>query len=100
MIGRENPKQIGFARLITDEVTLAWLEDVYILPEYRKRGLATWLTHCIKEVLVKKSIGSAMALSSPHTLKMYEDNLGMKEFVSRRNPALKIIIRRAEDYKS
>lgn len=39
--------QIGFARVISDFATYAYLADVYILEEYRGRGLATWLMECI-----------------------------------------------------
>ncbi len=36
-------RQIGFARVITDYATFAYLADVYILELYRGRGLAKWL---------------------------------------------------------
>lgn len=36
-------KQIGFARIITDYATIAYLGDVFILPEYRGQGLSVWL---------------------------------------------------------
>lgn len=36
-------KQIGFARLITDKASFAYLADVFILPEHRNKGLAKWL---------------------------------------------------------
>jgi ribosomal protein S18 acetylase RimI-like enzyme len=32
-------QQVGFARAITDCVTMAYLADVYVLPAYRGRGL-------------------------------------------------------------
>jgi GNAT superfamily N-acetyltransferase len=35
--------QIGFARVITDYATIAYLGDVFILPEYRGRGLSKWM---------------------------------------------------------
>ena len=31
--------QIGFARLITDKATFAYVADVFILSEYRGKGL-------------------------------------------------------------
>jgi GNAT superfamily N-acetyltransferase len=34
--------QIGFARVITDRATYAYLCDVYVLEEYQGRGLGTW----------------------------------------------------------
>ena len=40
-------KQVGFARVITDQATIAYLGDVFVLPEYRGRGLAKWLMECI-----------------------------------------------------
>lgn len=36
-------KQIGFARIITDKSTFAYLADVFIINSYRKQGLAKWL---------------------------------------------------------
>ena len=36
-------EQIGFARVITDHATYAYLADVYVLEEYRGRGLGRWL---------------------------------------------------------
>ncbi|HEY0274364.1 MAG TPA: GNAT family N-acetyltransferase [Chitinophaga sp.] len=39
--------QIGFARVITDRATFAYLADVYILKPYRGRGLARWLVKTI-----------------------------------------------------
>jgi len=35
--------QIGFARAFTDGATLIYLADVYVLPEYRGRGLGVEL---------------------------------------------------------
>ena len=39
--------QVGFARVVTDRVTRAWLADVFILKEHRRRGLGKWLVQCI-----------------------------------------------------
>jgi len=36
-------RQVGFARVITDRATYAYLCDVYLLEEYQGRGLGTWL---------------------------------------------------------
>lgn len=40
-------KQIGFARVITDYSTIAYLGDVYILEDYRGLGLSKKLMECI-----------------------------------------------------
>lgn len=39
----EDNKQIGFARVITDNATFAYLADVFILPPYRGKGLSKQL---------------------------------------------------------
>ena len=41
------PLQIGFARLVSDQATLAWLCDVVIDPAYRGQGLGKWLIECV-----------------------------------------------------
>lgn len=40
-------KQIGFARVITDYATFAYLADVYILKPYRGQGLSKWMMDVI-----------------------------------------------------
>src|SRR5213080_3195711 len=39
----DRERQIGFARAFTDGVSLVYLADVYVLPEYRRRGLGVEL---------------------------------------------------------
>jgi GNAT superfamily N-acetyltransferase len=41
--------QAGFARAVTDRATFAWIADVFVLPEHRGRGLATWLMRTVVE---------------------------------------------------
>lgn len=43
----ERDRQIGFARVISDYATFAYLGDVFVLPEYRGFGLAKWLMQCV-----------------------------------------------------
>jgi len=43
----EGERQIGFARVVSDRATFAYLADVFVLPEFRGRGLATWLLTCV-----------------------------------------------------
>ena len=40
-------KQIGFARVITDYATFAYLADIFIEKSYRKQGLSKWLIQTI-----------------------------------------------------
>ncbi len=43
------PQQVGFARLITDEATFAYLSDVFVLQAHRGRGLGRWLTEVVMQ---------------------------------------------------
>jgi GNAT superfamily N-acetyltransferase len=45
----EGGRQIGFARIITDRATFAYVADVYVLESHRGRGLALWLMQTIRE---------------------------------------------------
>ena len=40
-------RQVGFARVITDSATIAYLGDVFVLPECRGQGLSKWLMECV-----------------------------------------------------
>lgn len=42
-------KQAGFARVVTDKATFAYLCDVFILADYRRLGLSKWLIQTIKQ---------------------------------------------------
>ncbi|UOG74402.1 GNAT family N-acetyltransferase [Hymenobacter tibetensis] len=40
-------QQAGFARVVTDRATFAWLCDVFVLPAYRGHGLSKWLMRVV-----------------------------------------------------
>jgi GNAT superfamily N-acetyltransferase len=39
----EGPRQIGFARVVSDGAAIAYLADVFVVAERRGRGLGAWL---------------------------------------------------------
>ena len=39
--------QVGFARVVSDQATFAYLGDVFILDEFRGRGLGKWLMEVV-----------------------------------------------------
>ena len=43
----DNDKQIGYARMVTDTATFAYLADVFIDENYRGKGLGKWLVKTI-----------------------------------------------------
>lgn len=40
-------EQVGFARVVTDFATFAWIGDVFVVEEHRGRGLSKWLMEII-----------------------------------------------------
>jgi GNAT superfamily N-acetyltransferase len=40
--------QVGFARVVTDRATFAYLCDVYVLESHRGRGLGKWLMEAVQ----------------------------------------------------
>lgn len=38
---------IGFARVVSDHATVAYLGDVFVSPAHRGQGLSKWLMECI-----------------------------------------------------
>jgi GNAT superfamily N-acetyltransferase len=42
-------RQVGFARVVSDWATFAWLADVYVLPAHRGRGLGKALVEAVIE---------------------------------------------------
>ena len=43
----DGDRQVGLARVISDRATFAYLCDVFVVPEYRGRGLSKWLVECV-----------------------------------------------------
>jgi GNAT superfamily N-acetyltransferase len=44
----EASRQVGFARIISDFATFAYLADVFVLESHRGRGLGVWLIETIR----------------------------------------------------
>ncbi|WP_277586559.1 GNAT family N-acetyltransferase [Psychrobacillus antarcticus] len=63
-----SPKQIGFARVVSDLVRYSWLGDVFVLPEYRGKGLSKWLMTIIIENPKLKGTNFHLGTKDAHTL--------------------------------
>jgi GNAT superfamily N-acetyltransferase len=44
-----NGAQVGFARVVSDFATVAYLGDVFVLESHRGRGLSKWMMECIMQ---------------------------------------------------
>jgi N-acetylglutamate synthase-like GNAT family acetyltransferase len=69
----DDGEPIGFARLVTDRATFAWLCDVYVVPERRGQGVGTALMDAIDAELVGRHIKRALLVttSSPELYARY-----------------------------
>ena len=62
-------RQIGFMRVVTDYATFAWLCDVIIEPEYRGRGLGTWMLEAVLDAPELRALHRVMlATQDAHEL--------------------------------
>jgi GNAT superfamily N-acetyltransferase len=52
----ETGKQVGFARMVTDYAVFGWLMDVFILEEYRGKGLGKLLMQSVMAHPVLKNL--------------------------------------------
>jgi GNAT superfamily N-acetyltransferase len=43
----DGAQQVGFARVVTDYATFAWLCDLFVVESHRGQGLGKWLVECI-----------------------------------------------------
>ena len=46
-VSGDDARQAGFARVVSDRATFAWICDVFVLPEHRGAGLGKWLMECM-----------------------------------------------------
>ncbi|KAL2862836.1 uncharacterized protein BJX67DRAFT_289954 [Aspergillus lucknowensis] len=76
----EELQQIGFARLVTDQYTFAYLTDVYVIPEFQGLGLGGWILDCIDEVLKPLPYLRWLMLrtSSERSVQSYRARFGME----------------------
>lgn len=85
-------EQVGFARVITDLATFAYLCDVFILPDYRKLGLSKWLMNIITNHSDLKGVRRFMlATNDAHSLYSqygFEQNVNPELFMQKvlKNP--------------
>ncbi len=65
----ESKKLIGFTRVVTDGATFAWICDVFILDEYRKRGYSKLLMDFVMKKLKPMNLRRiSLATKDAHSL--------------------------------
>jgi GNAT superfamily N-acetyltransferase len=61
-------KQAGFARAVTDKARMAWIADLFVLPQHRGSGLGVWLVQTIVEHPDLQGLRLILATADAHGL--------------------------------
>ncbi len=77
-------RQIGFARIVTDRATFAWLCDVVIDPDYRGQELGKWLVETLVSHPAAQVPLQLLRTKDAHTL--YEQNGFVRQECLTRRP--------------
>ena len=64
----DGPRQVGFARILSDGVHIAYLCDVYVLGEYRGRGLGVELVRECVEIGPHRNLRWWLGTADAHDL--------------------------------
>jgi GNAT superfamily N-acetyltransferase len=87
----DGASQIGFCRVFTDGVSIAYLADVYVLEPYRGRGLGELL---VRTVIDESGLAEVKWLLHTTNMHALYRKLGFEE------PSYKVMERRAESQSS
>lgn len=73
---------IGLARIVTDYVTFAYLTDVFIVEEFQRRGLASWMMRALKQLVDgwPNLRGLMLMTHDQAAARMYQRTLGAVDF--------------------
>ncbi len=73
MLARDvDGKAIAMARVISDGASDAYIQDVVVLPSYRKQGIGGELIRRLTEYCVERQIGWIGLVAEPGTYSFYE----------------------------
>jgi GNAT superfamily N-acetyltransferase len=80
--------------LVTDFVTVAYLTDVYVLPEYQGKGLGKWLLSCINETMETwPSLRGLVVITAPKEEDFYAKLLGAGVLNSVRGHEVSVLVK-------
>ena len=77
VVDTQKNKTIGMGRVISDGVSDAYIQDLIIIPEYRKKGIGKKLVKTLIDYCLSKKIVWIGLIAEPGSDKLYRD-LGFK----------------------
>ncbi len=78
VIDKKTKKTIGMGRILSDGVSDGYLQDLVILPEYRKKGIGKKLTKSLVDYCKYKGVNWIALISEPGQEEFYK-KIGFKE---------------------
>jgi len=78
VIDKKTKKTIGMGRVLSDGVSDGYIQDLVILPEYRKKGIGKKLTESLIDYCKSKGITWIALVSEPNQENFYK-KIGFKE---------------------
>ena len=78
VIDKKTKKAIGMGRVLSDGVSDGYIQDLVILPEYRKKGIGKKLTKSLIDYCKSKGITWIALVSEPNQENFYK-KIGFKE---------------------
>lgn len=78
VIDKKTKKTIGMGRVLSDGVSDAYIQDLIILPDYRKKGIGKKLTCALINYCKSKSVNWVALISEPGQEEFYK-KIGFKE---------------------
>jgi len=78
VIDKKTKKTIGMGRILSDGVSDGYIQDLVILPEYRKKGIGKKLTKSLVDYCKSKGVNWIALISEPGQEEFYK-KIGFKE---------------------
>lgn len=72
-------QQVGFARIVTDYATFAWMCDVFVVESHRGLGLGKWLIECVVAHPALRNLGILFLLATRDAHELYRRYGGFEE---------------------
>ncbi len=78
VVDKKSKKAVGMGRVLSDGISDGYIQDLVILPEYRKKGLGKKLTKILVDYCKSKGINWIALISEPNQEEFYK-KIGFKE---------------------
>ena len=76
-VDNKSNKAIGMGRLISDGISDAYIQDLIVIPSFRKKGIGKKIAHTLIDFCKKRNIGWLGLISEPDQDGFYK-KLGFK----------------------